>query len=304
MESFFQSLVGILTPVFVVSQMANVGLTQQPQKILQHLKKRRFLLRMLIANFIVVPALMYFAVGVTGIEHPYATRLVIFSLVAGAPLLIKLTAKSRNDISAGATVQMVQMVLMVATIGVLPLALPRVLDGVSVSAWAIAQPLLLQMLLPLALGMVVAGALTTVAAAIQPWIARLSTIALYGMLISTVLGHLSALTDLALWGALALGILVLLLAFLIGHGMGDNSSSMSDIGGLGTAQRNTAAGIIAARSGFPQDPLVFVTVAMLNTLMMFVLLAVASHLRSENRPAWLEPMAADPPQKEAKKETA
>lgn len=301
MESFFQSLVGILTPVFVVSQMANVGLTQQPQKILQHLKKRRFLLRMLIANFIVVPALMYFAVGVTGIEHPYATGLVIFSLVAGAPLLIKLTAKSRNDISAGATVQ---IVLMVATIGVLPLALPRVLDGVSVSAWAIAQPLLLQMLLPLALGMVVAGALTTVAAAIQPWIARLSTIALYGMLISTVLGHLSALTDLALWGALALGILVLLLAFLIGHGMGDNSSSMSDIGGLGTAQRNTAAGIIAARSGFPQDLLVFVTVAMLNTLMMFVLLAVASHLGSENRPAWLEPMAADPPQKEAQKETA
>lgn len=40
MESFFQSLVGITTPIFVIAQMANVGLTQKPQKILHHLKQR------------------------------------------------------------------------------------------------------------------------------------------------------------------------------------------------------------------------------------------------------------------------
>ena len=61
----------------------------------------------------------------------------------------------------------------------------------------------------------------------------------------------------------------------------------------GTAQRNTAAAIITAQSF--DDPLVFVTIALLNTLMMFVLLKLATRLGNDSAIAFLEPLEADMP---------
>lgn len=118
-------------------------------------------------NFVVVPALMIFFVGVFGIEEPYAIGLVIFSAAAGAPLLIKLTARSQNEIAAGATVQ---MVLMIGTVFIMPVLLPLIIEGVSVDSWAIASGLIMQMILPLALGMVVLTVAEHFTAIIQPWL--------------------------------------------------------------------------------------------------------------------------------------
>lgn len=293
MTEFLRSVAGIATTIFVVLSMANVGLTQKPQKLLGHLRSGRFLTRMVVVNFTIVPALMFFAVHLTGLNGPTATALIIFSTAAGAPLLIKLTAKSKNDIAAGATVQ---MVLMVATIAFMPLILPRLLDGASISAWAITQPLLQQMLLPLVVGMALFAVVPQLVAVIQPWIAAVSNIALYVLLSATILGYLDALREPALWQALAVGVTVLSLSFLIGHGLGEGRKAMRQIGGLGTAQRNTAAALIASQSAFADEPVVFVTVSLLNTVMMVVLLGIAGRMAGHSEPAWLQPMVADPPQ--------
>src|SRR5690606_482934 len=82
------------------------------------------------------------------------------------------------------------------------------------------------------------------------------------------------------------------------HGLGRRRRAMREIGGLGTAQRNTAAALIAAESAFADEPLVFVTVALLNTVMMVVLLAIAGRMAGDNRPAWIRPVPADPPQED------
>lgn len=211
MAEFFQSVAGIATTIFVVLSMANVGLTQKPQKLLSHLTHRRFLVRMVIVNFTVVPALMFFAVHLTGLSGPTANGLIIFSTAAGAPLLIKLTEKSRNEISAGATVQ---MVLMVATIAFMPLILPRILEGATISAGAITEPLLQLMLVPLLAGMALFAVLPPLVAVIQPWVAGIGNIALYTLLGATIVGYLDALGDPELWLALAVGVGVLLLSFL------------------------------------------------------------------------------------------
>ena len=49
---------GILVTVFVMSSLFNVGLTQKPTKFLTHLQNRHFLSRMVLANLILVPAVM------------------------------------------------------------------------------------------------------------------------------------------------------------------------------------------------------------------------------------------------------
>ena len=48
----------ILVTVFVMSSLFNVGLTQKPTKFLTHLQNRHFLSRMVLANLILVPAVM------------------------------------------------------------------------------------------------------------------------------------------------------------------------------------------------------------------------------------------------------
>lgn len=292
MQEFFQAAIGWLTPIFVISAMLNVGLTQKPANIFQHLRNWQYLARMVLVNFVVVPALMIFFVGVFGIEEPYAIGLVIFSAAAGAPLLIKLTARSQNEIAAGATVQ---MVLMIGTVFIMPVLLPLIIEGVSVDSWAIASGLIMQMILPLALGMVVLTVAEHFTAIIQPWIARISNIALYTMLVATILGNLNALGDLRMWAAIGTGILALLVAFFVGHNTGLGKETDSQIGALGTAQRNTAAAVIVAQSNFA-DPLVLLTTVLLNTIMMFILLFVATLMSKDIQMALLEPIEADPPQ--------
>lgn len=293
MQEFFQAAIGWLTPIFVISAMLNVGLTQKPANIFQHLRNWQYLARMALVNFVVVPALMIFFVGVFGIEEPYAIGLVIFSAAADAPLLIKLTARSQNEIAAGATVQ---MVLMIGTVFIMPVLLPLIIEGVSVDSWAIASGLIMQMILPLALGMVVLTVAEHFTAIIQPWIARISNIALYTMLVATILGNLNALGDLRMWAAIGTGILALLVAFFVGHNTGLGKETDSQIGALGTAQRNTAAAVIVAQSNFA-DPLVLLTTVLLNTIMMFILLFVATLMSKDIKMALLEPIEADPPQR-------
>ncbi|MEX3566718.1 bile acid:sodium symporter [Micrococcus endophyticus] len=292
MFELLQSVIPALIMVFVLTAMLNVGMTQDPGKILAHLSDWRYLARMVVANFFVVPGVMILFLAIFDVPTPYAFALVIFSMAAGAPLLLKLTSASDNDISAGATVQ---MVLMVATVLILPWLLPLVIDGVEVSAWEVAQSLLLQMLLPLGVGLVLFRVAEGFVAKVQPWVAKVSNVALYALLAATLIGYLPEMADGRLWKAIGVGLLVLLVAFYVGYGTGHGDTERSQIGGLGTGQRNTAAAMLVAQSN-ADDPMVFVTATLLNTLGMVMLLAVAKRLAGDDASlALLDPVASDRP---------
>lgn len=153
---------GILVAVFVVSSLFNVGLTQKPSNFRAHLKNGHFLSRMVLANLILFPAVMVMAVTMVDLEPAYSAGLLIFGLSAGAPFLIALTRESKDDVSLAATVM---TVLIVGTVVLMPLILPRLIEGVSVDVWAIIHGLTLQMILPMILGMVIRQYLVPLAAA-------------------------------------------------------------------------------------------------------------------------------------------
>src|SRR5918998_1694862 len=107
MLDVFKDLAHVAVPIFVVSTMLNVGLTQTLADILRHLTRWRFVAKMLVANFVVVPLLM------------------ILALCAGAPFLIKLAQRSQHDIALAAAVM---MLLMVVTVVYVQFVLPLVLE--------------------------------------------------------------------------------------------------------------------------------------------------------------------------------
>lgn len=292
-----RGIAGALVPIFVVSIMLNVGLTQRPTRFLGHLRNGRFLARMLLANLVVVPALMVLATTVVELEPIYRAGLIVFGLAAGAPFLIALTKQSENDISLAATVM---TVLIVGTVIVMPIALPLLLEGVTVDARGIIGNLLLQMILPMVVGMLLLQFFESFAAVIQPWVARIGQWALYAMMAAMIVGYLDRMADRELWKAILTGLVVIVVALLVGYAMGGGLVDLNEVGGLATAQRNTAAAMIVAAQNF-SDPRVVVVVTLVNGFGILILLGAAKTM-SRDTYLLIEPIGADMPQRRSKRD--
>lgn len=279
MFQFLRTAVQFIAPVFVICTMLNVGLTQKPVAIAGHLKNWPFALKMLAANFVFAPLLMISALYLAPFDPAFKAGLLIFSLGAGAPFLIKLTQTADHDLALGAAVM---MLLMIVTVVYMPIVLPLVLTGVSVSALAIARALLLQMLLPIGVGMLAALVLPGLSKKLQPVISGLGNIAMYAMVVATLIGYFPNLRQIIGTGAFLVGLVFVAAAFGLGYLAGFGRDHLEDIGGLGTAQRNTAAGVIIAIQNFT-DPNVFVMLTLANMLGIVMLLIVARFLSRDNK---------------------
>lgn len=279
MFQFLRATVQYIAPIFVICTMLNVGFTQKPSAIAAHLKNWSFVLKMLAANFIFAPLLMIGALYVAPFDPALKAGLLIFCLGAGAPFLIKLTQTAEHDLSLGAAVM---MLLMVVTVGYMPIVLPLVLTGVSVNAAAIAKALLLQMLLPIAVGMLAAQFLPGLSKKVQPLVGTIGNLAMYAMVVATLIGYFPNLLQIIGTGAFLVGLVFVAAAFGLGYLAGYGKDHLEDVGGLGTAQRNTAAGVIIAIQNF-KDPNVFVMLTLANIVGIVMLLILARFLSRDNK---------------------
>jgi BASS family bile acid:Na+ symporter len=279
MFQVLRTAVQFIAPVFVICTMLNVGLTQKPAAIAEHLKNWPFDLKMLAANFIFAPLLMIGALYFVPFSPALKAGLLIFSLGAGAPFLIKLTQTSEHDLALGAAVM---MLLMIVTVIYVPLVLPLVLSGVSVNALAIARALLLQMLLPIGVGMLAALVLPDLSKKLQPLVGGLGNLAMYAMVVATLVGYFPNLLQIIGTGAFLVGLVFVAAAFGLGYLAGFGKDHLEDVGGLGTAQRNTAAGVIIAIQNF-SDPNVFVMLTLANILGIVMLMILARFLSRDNK---------------------
>jgi len=279
MFGFFRSAVQIVAPIYVISTMLNVGLTQKLSNITEHLSNYSFVLKMLLANFVLAPLLMIVALYFAPFDPALKAGLLIFSLCAGAPFLIKLTQTAKHDVALGAAVM---MLLMVVTVVYTPIVLPMILSGISVDGWAIARTLLLQMLLPIATGMLIGQFLTIFAKKVQPRIGWLSNITLYVLVAVTLIGYFPNMISIIGTGAILVGLAFVAAAFGLGYLAGAGKDRLEDVGGLGTAQRNTAAGVIIAVQNF-SNPNVLVMLTLANTLGIVMLLFLAKALSRDNK---------------------
>ena len=141
------------------------------------------------------------------------------------------------------------VLLMVVTVGYLPIVLPLLLPGVTVNPWEIARSLLLLMLLPLGIGLALKARYGDLAARVKPaldWISNVSLILLimldhrseHRQSFSKSSAREESLRDFCLsrW---ALG--------LVGCSA-DPDTDTKRVMALGTGQRNIAAALVVASS--------------------------------------------------------
>jgi BASS family bile acid:Na+ symporter len=259
---------------FVVSSMMAMGSGLTIRQIIEPLRNARLVLLALLANFVLMPLAALALAKVLWLDNPFAVGLLVLGCAAGAPFLPKLAelAKGNLAFSVGAMV-----LLMVVTVGYLPVVMPLLLPGVTVDPGNIARSLVLLMLLPLATGLALKARYEELASRVKPmldWISNISLILL--VLLITVANIDKVLQVFGTRGILA-GLLYIALGFGIGWLLGGRDSDTRRVMALGTSQRNIAAALVVASQSF-SDPKVVVMVIVVAIVGLIILIPLSRAL--------------------------
>ncbi|QBR91494.1 bile acid:sodium symporter family protein [Nocardioides euryhalodurans] len=264
--------VSILT--FVVSSMTGLGLSLTAQQILTPLKDVKLVLLALVASFVIAPGGAWAIAELFGLDDSQTLGLLLLGVAGGAPFLPKLAQLAHAAVAYSVGLM---VLLMVGTVGYVPLVLPLLVDGVMVSAWDIARPLLLLMLLPLAAALVVRARYPG-SARLAPTLSQVSTVALALGIGAAVLIGLPEIWDQIGTGVLLATLVLVGTCLVAGYLLGGSGRDQRVTSALGTAQRNLSAALLIAGTSFQDTPEVLVTVMVASLLLTGVLLLVAGEL--------------------------
>jgi BASS family bile acid:Na+ symporter len=266
--------------VFVVSSTLSVALALTVPQILAPLRNGRLVVLSLLANFVLAPLAAIGLARVLGLDEPLAIGLLLVALAGGAPFLLKLADLANADMPFAVGLM---VVLMVITVGYVPIVLPVVLEGVSVNPANIARSLILLMLIPLAAGLALRAWHPPAAGRVRSFVAPLSSISMIFVVVLTTAGHLrSMVTILGSFGILAAVILVAVCSG-IGWALGGPGADTRAVLSLGTAQRNTAAALVVAGQNF-SDAKVVVMITVVMIVSFAVLMPLARVLARRHQP--------------------
>ena len=130
----------MLLKIFVVlataGSLLELGLQLELRQTVAGVRNLRFALLTLLWGFALGPALAVLLSRVLFLDEPYAIGLIVMSMVPGAAYLSILVNWARGDLGYSASALLLTCLGIVVFV---PLVLPMIVAGVSVSAWAIAM---------------------------------------------------------------------------------------------------------------------------------------------------------------------
>jgi BASS family bile acid:Na+ symporter len=266
--------------VFVVSSMLAMGVDLTIGQIATPLRNRRLVVLGLLANFVLMPLAAVILWKLLLLDQPLGIGLLLLGTAAGAPFLPKLTEIAKGNLAFAVGMM---VLLMVVTVGYLPLVLPLLLPEVSVSPAKIARSLVLLMLLPLGAGLAVKSRYERVAARVKPVLDRVSTLSLILLVLLITLANIKNVLDVFGTRGILAGILFILLGCYIGWSFGGPGSDTRRVLALGTGQRNIAAALVVGNQSF-SDPRVVVMVVVVAIVGLIILMPLSRVLaRGTNR---------------------
>jgi BASS family bile acid:Na+ symporter len=253
--------------------MASVGLGHSFKEVFYPLRNLRAVARVLAANFVFVPILGIAVARMLALPQPLEAGLILISMAAGAPFVLKLTAHAEHNVALSATLL---VLLLPATVVYMPLAMPLALPGTRVSAGAIAMPLCLTMLLPLAIGMMIHERFSDCADRLQPIMGKTSSVTLVVLVATTLLANLQRVLNIFGTGGILAAILLIGGAFSIGYALGAHDPEKRGVLALATAQRNIGAATVVATQGFEDSGVLVMVVT--SSLVGFAILFPAARV--------------------------
>ena len=259
---------------FVVSSMLAVGLSLTVAQIVDPLRNGRLVSLALLANFVLMPLAAIVIARLLRLDQSLGVALLLLGSAAGAPFLPKLAGVAKGSLAFAVGLM---VLLMVLTVGYMPLVLPLLLTGVSVDAGQIARSLVLLMLVPLVIGLAVRSRYVQVAGRAAGLLNGVSTVSLVLMIVLQLVTNVRNILDLFGTRGVLASVLFLLVGFGLGWLLGGPARETKGVLALGTAQRNIAAALVVAGQNFT-DPRVVVMVVVVAVVGMLVLMPLAKRV--------------------------
>jgi BASS family bile acid:Na+ symporter len=260
--------------------MAAAGLGLRVRDIIAPLRHGRLVLLAVVANFVLAPAVAYGLTAALPLEEPYEIGLLLLGGAAGAPFLPKLAEAARGDVAFSVGLM---LLLVVGSVGFMPIVLPRMIPGLAADPWPLLRPLLITMLVPLAAGVAVKGWLEPWAVRLRPVVAAVSNVSmLLAVLLLIGLNFRSMLGTFGT-GAVAVAVVFVTTSLAMGYALGGPAPTTRSVLGLGTGQRNVAAALLVATQNYPDKPGVTVML-LVSTLAGLVVLLLAARQFARRAP--------------------
>ena len=266
--------------LFVILNSFGLGLRLAVGKLLaEAFAHWKIAVWVLVINFVIIPLLFvgYLLTIASSIPDEIKVGFCVAALCAGMPFAPILAGLAKADVSIATTLL---VVLTVGTIIALPIGLPLAVDAVdsqlTVSAWEVAWPLLVFLLLPLVLGCGFRVWWPDLTPDLVQWTVRVAILCLLFNLNFT----LAAYWDLFVqeWGtesyiaALAGPFIGLGCGYLLVSGLRVKAVGVRHATEVTTAVRNIAPMLLMMIYPFAADPLVTVSITILNTIGVTIVL--------------------------------
>ena len=251
-----------------------MGLGLTVMQIIAPLRNARLVAMSLVANFVLMPLAAVALAKMLRLHEPLGVGLLLLGAAAGAPFLPKLAQIAKGNLAFAVGLM---VLLMVITVGYLPLVLPMLLPGVSVNPAQIARSLFLLMLLPLAGALAVNAQFPAAAARAKPVFDRLSSLGLLLVVSLQVVVNFTSVLSVFGTRAILAGLLFIAVGYGLGWLLGGPGADTRPVLGLGTAQRNIAAALVVGSQSF-SDPNVVVMVVVVAMVSLLILMPLSRWL--------------------------
>ena len=279
--------------LFVILNVFGLGLRLEVGKHLAlALARWKIAVWALVTNFVVIPFLFigYLLTVASSIPGEVKVGFCVAALCAGMPFAPLLANLAKADVSVSTTLL---VLLTVVTIIALPIGLPPAVHAVdsslTISVWSVAWPLLLFLALPVFLGCAFRVWWPDLTPPTQQWVVRISILCLLFNLNFTLFAYWSLFVK--EWGtysyiaAIAGPFIGLGCAYLLVSGLRVKDVGIRHATEVTTAVRNIAPMLLMMIFPFRSDPLVTVSITILNTVGIVTVLLFALMWRRAASPS-------------------
>jgi BASS family bile acid:Na+ symporter len=275
MAELMTSLLKITVIIFMAGNLLELGLRLNLETALRGLRDVRFVTLSVLWAFVLCPALAYGLTLVLPLTPPYAMGLILLGLAPCAPLLPGLADKAGGDVNYTASFMLLTSA---GTVVYMPLMVPLLVTGLTVSAWTIAKPMLILVLIPLVIGVATQVRSAAVAARLQPVVKKVTGIDTVLMLILVLLiygkGFFGAVGTYAIGTQALFYAVVTFASYAFGFGMPPEQKSVISLG-ICTRNCGSALAPLFVAANVDQSAIVMVS---LGIPMMVIFAAVAARV--------------------------
>jgi BASS family bile acid:Na+ symporter len=241
MTELLPILLKITVIIFMVGNLLELGLRLDLKKAMGGLRDVRFVTLSLLWAFVLCPALAYLLGVVLPLTEPYAMGLLLLGLAPCAPLLPGMVDKAHGDVNYAASFMLLASA---GTVIYMPIAVPLLVKGLTVSAWTVAKPMLFLVMIPLVVGIAVQLWRPSTASFLQPYVKKVTTVDTLLMLVVVVVmygkGFVGAIGTWAILAQVLFFTVTIVASYALAFGVPPRRKSVLT---LGLSTRNCGAAL-------------------------------------------------------------